>query len=188
MSRYEVRLSGAGGQGMLLAGLILSEAAGIHDGKHVTQTKSYGPEARGGASKSEVVISTEEIDYPKVTHPDLLLAMTQEAYDKYCGDLKDDGILIVDSFFVHELSGKEAISIPITSIAREKLGRELFANTISLGIIVALSGAVSKEGLRKAVLARAPKGTEQKNTRALEIGFEVADDYRQKGHQRGPGR
>jgi 2-oxoglutarate ferredoxin oxidoreductase subunit gamma len=171
---------------MLLAGLILSEAAGIYDGRYVTQTRSYGPEARGGASKSEVVISTEEIDYPKVTRPDLLLAMTQEAFDKYCGDLKDDGILIVDSFFVHQLSGREAISLPITSLAREKLGRELFANTISLGIIVALTDAVSEEGIRKAVLARAPKGTEEKNSRALEIGFEVANDYRRKGQQSVP--
>jgi len=96
MSRYEIRLSGSGGQGMVLAGLILSEAAGIYDGKFVTQTKSYGPEARGGASRTEVVISTEEIDYPKVMQPDLVLAMTQEAQDKYCQDLKKDGILIVD--------------------------------------------------------------------------------------------
>ena len=169
-----MRLSGAGGQGMLLAGLIISEAAGIYDGKFVTQTRSYGPEARGGASKSEVVISTEEIDYPKMMEPDLVLAMTQEAHDKYCGDLKKDAMLIVDSFHVDHVSREGAISIPITSIARERLGRELFANTISLGIIVALTGVVTRDAIEKAVLARAPKGTEEKNRDALEIGFEVA--------------
>jgi len=179
MSRYEIRLSGAGGQGMILAGLILSEAAGIYDGKFVTQTKSYGPEARGGASRTEVVISTEEIDYPKVMQPDLVLAMTQEAQDKYCQDLKKDGMLIVDSFYVDRISREGAISIPITSYARERLGRELFANTISLGIIVALTGVVSKQAIENAVLARAPKGTEQKNRQALEIGFEVAKSYQQ---------
>jgi len=179
MSRYEIRLSGSGGQGMVLAGLILSEAAGIYDGKFVTQTKSYGPEARGGASRTEVVISTEEIDYPKVMQPDLVLAMTQEAQDKYCQDLKKDGILIVDSFYVDRISREGAISIPITSYARERLGKELFANTISLGIIVALTGVVSKQAIENAVLARAPKGTEQKNRQALEIGFEVAKSYQQ---------
>jgi 2-oxoglutarate ferredoxin oxidoreductase subunit gamma len=178
MSRYELRLSGAGGQGMLLAGLILSEAAGVYDGKFVTQTRSYGPEARGGASKSEVVISTEEIDYPKVMEPDLLLAMTQEAHDKYCGDLKKDAMLIVDSFYVDSVSREGAISVPITSIARERLGRELFANTISLGIIVALTGVVTRDAIEKAVLARAPKGTEQKNRDALKIGFEVAQKHK----------
>ena len=179
MSRYEIRLSGAGGQGMILAGLILSEAAGIYDGKFVTQTKSYGPEARGGASRTEVVISTEEIDYPKVMQPDLVLAMTQEAQDKYCQDLKKDGILIVDSFYVGHISREGTISIPITSYARERLGRELFANTISLGIIVALTGVVSKQAIENAVLARAPSGTEEKNRQALEIGFEVAKSYQQ---------
>lgn len=177
MTRYEARLCGAGGQGLLLAGLILSEAAGIYDGKFVTQTRSYGPEARGGASKSEVVISTEPIDYPKVTEPDVLLAMTQEAHDRYSDDLKADGTMIVDSFFVSRVARDDAISIPITTIAREKLGRELFANTVSLGIIAALTGVVSREALEKAVLARAPKGTEGKNKDALRIGFEVAEEY-----------
>lgn len=177
-SRYEVRLSGAGGQGMLLAGLILAEAAGIYDGKFVTQTRSYGPEARGGASKSEVVISTEEIDYPKVMEPNLLLAMTQESHDKYCKDLKGDAILIVDSFHVTHVSRKNAICIPITSIARVELGKELFANTISLGIIVELTNIVSKKAIEKAILVRAPQGTEEKNKKALNVGFEIAQKYK----------
>lgn len=102
-NRYEIRLSGSGGQGLIVAGIILAEAAGIHDGKYVCQTQSYGPEARGGASKAEVVISEEEIDYPKAIKPDVLLAMNQKACDAYFFDMKPDGMLVVDSTFVKQL-------------------------------------------------------------------------------------
>lgn len=173
MQRYEIRLSGAGGQGMVLAGLILAEAACIYDGKYAVQTRSYGPEARGGASKSEVVIDSQEIDYPKVMVPDLLLAMTQEAYDKYNKDLKKDATVIVDSFHVAKVKRKDVVSIPITSIARQELGNELYANAVSLGIIVALTNVVSKESIEKAVLSRAPKGTEETNKKALKLGFDA---------------
>lgn len=178
MDRYEVRLSGAGGQGMVLAGLILAEAACIYDGKYAVQTRSYGPEARGGASKSEVVIDSKEIDYPKVINPDLFLAMTQEAYDKYYKDIKKDGITIIDSFHVTKVKKKDIISIPITPTARTELGNELFANTLSLGIIVALTNVVSRDALEKAVLARSPKGTEEINKKAIRIGFETVQRYK----------
>ena len=100
---YEIRLSGAGGQGLILVGKILAEAAAIYDDKNATQSQSYGPEARGGASRSEVIISDSDIDYPKATQIDLLLAMTQEAVDKYAQDVKKDGIILVDSGFVNKL-------------------------------------------------------------------------------------
>ena len=101
--RYEVRLSGEGGQGLILAGVILAEAAAIYDNKNAIQTQSYGPEARGGACKSEVIISEDEIDYPKATRIDLLLALTQEACDRYAGELKQEGILVADSFAVERI-------------------------------------------------------------------------------------
>lgn len=177
--RYEVRLSGAGGQGLILAGLILAEAAGIYDNKNVVQTQSYGPEARGGASKSEVVISEREIDYPKLTDPDVLLALTQEACDKYYPELREEGILIVDSFYVKNLpSCREVISLPITSVAEEEIGRKLVANIVALGVITELTGAVSREGIKKAVLDRVPKGTEKMNEEALKAGFRVAREKR----------
>ena len=100
MSRYELRFSGAGGQGLITAGIILAEAASIHEGKQSVQSQSYGPEARGGASKSEVIISDAPIDYPKVTKCDALLALTQEACDKYSHDLKEGGVLLIDSDLV----------------------------------------------------------------------------------------
>src|SRR5210317_2115900 len=93
---YEIRLSGAGGQGLILIGKILAEAAAIYDDMNATQSQSYGPEARGGASRSEVIISDEDIDYPKAVNIDLLLALTQESVSKYYGDLKDGGIMLVD--------------------------------------------------------------------------------------------
>ncbi|MCX5798633.1 MAG: 2-oxoacid:acceptor oxidoreductase family protein, partial [Proteobacteria bacterium] len=101
--RYDIRLSGSGGQGLILMGIILAEAIGIYDGKYVAQTQSYGPEARGGSSKAEVVVSNEEIDYPKAMKLDLLLAMNQKSCDDYYMDLKPDGILIVDSTFVTQV-------------------------------------------------------------------------------------
>jgi 2-oxoglutarate ferredoxin oxidoreductase subunit gamma len=178
---YELRLSGAGGQGLMLAGLILTEAAGIYDGKNVVQTQSYGPEARGGASKSEVVISKGEIDYPKVVSPDILLALTQEACDKYYPGLKERGVLVVDSFYVKKLPPhhhKEVISVPITSVAERKVGKKVVANIVALGIIIGFTGVVSKEAIKKAVLSRVPKGTEKINEKALEVGFRIGRERR----------
>jgi 2-oxoglutarate ferredoxin oxidoreductase subunit gamma len=172
-SRYEVRLSGSGGQGLIVAGIILAEAAGIYDGKFACQTQSYGPEARGGASKAEVVISDYEIDYPKAIKPDLLLAMNQKSCDTYCFDLKPDGALLVDSTFVKQLPTTMGIAIPFTSIAREKLKKEIVANIVALGALVSLSGIVSLHGLEAAVMARVPAGTEDLNRKALEAGIEA---------------
>jgi len=176
--RYEVRLSGEGGQGLVLAGKILAEAAAIYDGKNATQSQSYGPEARGGASRSEVIISDEDIDYPKATNIDLLLALTQESSDKYSKDLKTDGILLVDSESVTQLpEGKYRLyQVPISSIAREKIGRVVVANIVALGIIAQLAQIVSIDALESAVLARVPKGTEELNLKAFRTGIQVAKD------------
>jgi 2-oxoglutarate ferredoxin oxidoreductase subunit gamma len=170
----EVRLSGSGGQGLILAGIILAEAA-IGDGKEAVQSQSYGPEARGGSSKSEVIISDRQIYYPKVTNPDLLLAMTQESLNKYGADLKEDGLLVIDTTFVREVPEKfkNVHSVPITQLAKEKCGRELFANIVALGTITKLTGSVSFAALEKAVLARVPKGTEEMNRLALQIGYQA---------------
>jgi 2-oxoglutarate ferredoxin oxidoreductase subunit gamma len=173
--RYEIRLAGEGGQGLILAGLILAEAAVMYDGKNACQTQSYGPEARGGASKSEVVISTEEIDYPKVIAADVLLAMSQEACDKYYHDLKKDGLLIVDSVHVQRVPTSKAIRVPITKIAEEATGRSITANVVGLGLLAGLSGIVSREALEKAIAERAPRGTVELNLKALDAGFQAAE-------------
>lgn len=169
--RYEIRLSGVGGQGLLLAGLILAEAA-VRDGKNATQTQDYGPEARGGASKSEVIISDGEIDYPKLMKCDLMLVMSQAACDKYCHDLGRDGILVADSSNVDRLPHQvHPYLVPITDIAKNEIGKVITASVVALGVITELSGVVSRDAIKAAVLARAPKGTEDMNVRALEAGF-----------------
>ena len=170
----ELRLSGSGGQGLILIGIILAEAA-ILDNKLAIQSQSYGPEARGGASKAEVIISEKTIHYPKVTEPDLVLAMTQEAANKYYSDLKPEGTLIVDTTYVKDLPAgiNNILQLPITSLANEKFGKTLFANIIALGAIVALTNAVSMEALTAAVMHRVPKGTEEINKKALELGVSL---------------
>jgi 2-oxoglutarate ferredoxin oxidoreductase subunit gamma len=173
--RIEIRLAGEGGQGMILAGVILAEAAAIYDGKNVVQTQTYGPEARGGASKAEVVISNEPIDYPEVISADVLVAMSQEACDKYASNLKKDGLLIVDIDKVKRVPLTSAIKIPITRAAIESSGKAITANVVALGVLVGLTGIVSREAIEKAILARAPKGTEEMNYKALERGFAEAE-------------
>ncbi len=184
--RIEVRLAGEGGQGLILAGVILAEAAAVYDGLQATQTQSYGPEARGGASKSEVVISNEQIDYPKVVVADYLLAMSQEACDRYASSLKRDGLLIVDSVHVKRLPlGRPAIQSPITQLAEEVTGRRITANVVALGVLVGVTGVVSQTAIEAAVRARAPKGTEELNARALAAGLTWAEQYRQRGQGSG---
>ena len=174
--RYEICLSGSGGQGLILAGIILAEAAGVYEGKHVAQSQSYGPEARGGASKAEVVISDEEIDYPMATRLDLLLAMNQKSSDSFYFDLKPEGTFVVDSSFVGQIPTTKAIRIPFTEIARKELGKEMVANIIALGALATLTQVVSLKSLEAAVLARVPRGTEELNKKALQLGSKAAND------------
>ena len=171
--RTEVRLAGEGGQGMILAGIILAEAAAIYSGKNAVQTQSYGPEARGGASKSEVVISSGEIDHPEVIEADVFIALSNEAYRKFSANVKPGGLLIVDADKV-ESPDEKAIKIPVTRLAFETTGRQITANTVALGVLVGLTGVVSKEAIEQAVTARAPRGTEEMNRKALQAGFDAA--------------
>ncbi len=185
--RYEIRLSGAGGQGLILAGVILAEAAAIYDGKNALQSQSYGPEARGGASKSEVIISDEEIDYPKATSIDALLSLTQESCIKYSTDLKEGGFLLVDSDFVDKVPEGNFIiyKVPIIRTAQKEVGKMIVANIVALGAMVELTGVVSKEAIKEAVLARVPKGTEDLNKAALEAGFQKASQAKEEAVGKG---
>jgi len=180
VTHVEIRLAGEGGQGLILGSVILAEAAAVYDGKNAVQTQSYGPESRGGASKAEVIISDEVIDYPKAQSPDIVLVMSQEAADKYAGGLKAGAILVVDSTMIAGIpaTGARTIKVPITEVARDQVGRDIVANIVGLGVLAGLTGVVSRDALTKAVLARVPKGTEQLNSKALEAGFALARENR----------
>lgn len=175
IERIEIRLAGEGGQGMILAGIILAEAAAIYDSKNAIQTQSYGPEARGGASKAEVVIAEGEIDHPEVITADVLVALSQEACDKYAHNLKKNGLLIIDEENVGRVPFSGAIKIPIARLAQEASGKSITANVVALGVLVGLTGVVTRQAIEKAVAARAPKGTEAMNRAALEAGFNAAE-------------
>ena len=174
--RYELRFSGAGGQGLILAGVIMAEAASIYEGKQAVQSQSYGPEARGGASKSEVIISDSPIDYPKATKVDALLALTQEACDKYVHDLKEGGVLLLDSDLVKRMpeGNFDVTKFPIINTAKNEVGREIVANIVALGAMVALSGVVSKANAEKAVVSRVPEAFIELNRKAFLLGYEKA--------------
>jgi 2-oxoglutarate ferredoxin oxidoreductase subunit gamma len=176
--RVEFRLSGSGGQGLLLAGIVLAEAA-ILDDKNATQTQSYGPEARGGASKAEVVISDEDIDYPKAMDPDYLLALTPESYKTYgplMGEAGGRGLIIVDSSVpLSDAIKARTVSVPILATAAEKVGKKVVANIVALGVLGGVSKAATRQSLEAAVLKRVPKGTEELNVAALNAGFELAE-------------
>jgi 2-oxoglutarate ferredoxin oxidoreductase subunit gamma len=175
MSRHEIRLSGFGGQGIITAGYILGKAAALFDQRHVTLIKSYGPESRGGASSAQLIISDQEIDYPRLTEPELLVAMSQEAYSKYIGELKSDGLLLIDEDLVELDCPRDDIevrAIPATRIAESELGRKIVANIVILGFVAANTDVISFEAVREAVLTSVPKGTEELNTKAFEYGYE----------------
>lgn len=172
--RYEIRFSGSGGQGIITAAVVLAEAAAIYEKKFVAQTQSYGPEARGGKSKAEVVISTTAIDYPKVIKMDLFLALTQEACDSYFYDFKPNGILIVDQTLVKQVPTSRVVAIPFTHIARDLIGREFVANMVALGALGHFCPFVSSKSIEKALLSRVPAGTEEINKRALKYGVQAA--------------
>jgi len=174
MPRYEIRLGGLGGQGIVLAGVILGTAAAIFDGKNATQTQSYGPEARGGACKSEVVISDREIDYPKLERPDLVGVMSQEAFEKYVGDIKPGGILIYDPDMIpdhREIEGAKTYAVPTVKMA-EKLGKRIVANMVMIGSVTAASKILDPKAVEKAIVRFVPRGTDKLNLEAFRTGFD----------------
>ena len=176
MSRIDVRLAGLGGQGLLLSGLILGEAAAIYDKKNSIQTVHYAPLARGAPSRAEVVISDEAIYFPEVEDSDVLLAMSQDAFDEFKNNVKPGSIVVVDSVNVTKVDLPSVISFPISDIVRVATGRTITGSIAGLGIISKISGVITPEALVKAVKARAPRGTVQLNLQALEAGFQAGEE------------
>ena len=177
--RVEIKFGGFGGQGIILMGNIAAKAAVLYDGINAVFTPSYGPEARGGAASSNVVISDDEIDYPYVTQPDVLVVMSQEAYEKFAPLLKDDGLLIIDEDLVKLKNGEGKVAkIPATRIA-EGLGKRIVANIVMLGFFTAVTNLISYEAIKKAVLETVPAKFKELNEKALELGYEQGIKWRE---------
>ena len=171
MARQEIRFAGFGGQGLLLAGILLGKTAAIYAGKQAAQTQSYGTEARGGASQCNVVIDDKEITYVGVVNPDVFVVMSQEAYDKLIGEVREGGQVFYDSDLVKikENPKFRQIPIPSTNTAKE-LGRQMVANVVILGAMVEGTRMVEADLLKTCLQESVPPGTEQLNLKALEAG------------------
>lgn len=182
MKRTEIRISGAGGQGIVLAGQILGQAASLYEkGKSATLTQSYGPEARGGSCSAEVVISNESVGYPYVISPQVLVVMSQEAYNKYTQNLSPRTLVVLDQDLVKPAptDNLKILSIPATNLARE-MGRVVVANIIMLGFVAAVSDVVSAKALKESILATVPEGTGEFNIKAFTTGYEYGQKHGKK--------
>lgn len=173
--QIEVRISGLGGQGVVLAGEILGRAA-VFDGKYAVQTQSYGAEARGSAAKSEVIISDENIGFPKVRKCDILVAMSQSALNKHLEDLRENGILLVDEDGVKEVPKVEArvYRVSATEIAETELKSRIYANVVMLGALTKIMGIVSEAAVKKAIVSSVPEETKRRNLEGFSKGFRLA--------------
>jgi len=180
--RTEIRLAGFGGQGIVLGGYILGKAASIFDTKSATMTQSYGPEARGGACTSNVVIEDTRIAYPSVTRPDLLVLMSQEAYHTYVSNFREGARVLYDEDLVHVEPGLpgEFIPVPAMRIA-EELGRKIVANIVMLGFLTGATDRLSREAVKQAVLTTVPSHTRELNEKAFDRGYEKGLEVRGKG-------
>jgi 2-oxoglutarate ferredoxin oxidoreductase subunit gamma len=174
--RIEVRISGLGGQGVVLAGEILGRAA-VYQGKHVVQTQSYGAEARGSAAKSEVIISDSKIGFPKVRICDILVAMSQSAVEKHLQDLKERGTLIIDENLVEHILKTQAkiFRIPATKTAEKLLKSRLYANVVMLGALTRITDIVNEEAVEKAITDSVPKSAREANITGFREGLRIVE-------------
>ena len=175
-NRQEILLTGAGGQGLILASIVLAQAA-VNDNKNVVQTQSYGPEARGGASMAGVIIDIDTIEYPKVVNPTILLCLNQVSFTKYLPRIKKIGecVVIVDSTFVSGPFRDEykVKSYPITRMAKEEIGKEVVANMLALGVLNASTNIIDREIFRESIFELAPKGSGELNQKAFDLGYSL---------------
>jgi 2-oxoglutarate ferredoxin oxidoreductase subunit gamma len=178
MGRVEIKIGGFGGQGIILSGIIIGKAAALFDEKAATMTQSFGPEARGSACSAQVIISDEEILYPYVLRPDVLVVLSQEAFDRFAPEMKPDGLLIYEKDLVRTrgpAEGARTFGVPATRIAGE-IGRAVVVNIVMCGFVCAVAGVPSFDALRRAMIDSVPHGTVPLNTAALERGYAYGID------------
>jgi 2-oxoglutarate ferredoxin oxidoreductase subunit gamma len=172
--RQEIRFAGFGGQGIVLSGYITGKAAAVYDEKQAIFTQSYGPEARGGACSAQLVVDTEDIDYPLVSQPDITVIMSQEAFNKFAKDSKPGSTMIVDQDLVEtDMEGENVYRVPMTRLA-EEMGRRIVANIVMLGAFTAVTGLISKDAMLESVKSSVPAKTIDLNVKAFEAGYEYA--------------
>jgi 2-oxoglutarate ferredoxin oxidoreductase subunit gamma len=175
MARSEIRVSGLGGQGVILCATIIGKAASIYDGRHSTMIQSFGPEARGSACSAQLTIDDDAVGYPYVKKAGILIALSPDAYNQFVGQLKPGGILIYESELVkpdaRTPEGVRAFGIPATRIA-EEVGRRLVLNIVMVGFFASVAELVSHEAIEKAVRSSVPRGTEELNLKALQSGYQ----------------
>ena len=184
--RYEIRLSGSGGQGLITAGVILAEAISVGDGLNAVHTQSYGPEARGGRTRCDVIVSHNEIYFPEATKLDLLLALTQEAADAYFPLLKPDGLLLIDSDFVEQKPQRSFVEVPFVKKTKERLGSTVATNVVCLGFITQYTKIVSKKSIENFLVERFPNRFKKSNLKAVKLGYELAKQYAENNVGKGP--
>lgn len=175
VGRTEIRITGFGGQGVVLAGHIIGRACAIHADLYATMIQSFGPEARGSACSATLVVSNDEVLYPYIRRPDIFVVMSTEGYEKYGGDLKEDGLLVYEQDLVQPTlqAGQKACGVPSTRIA-ESLGRAIVQNIVMVGFFAGVSELVSEDAMREAVMGSVPAGTEELNLQAFEKGLDYA--------------
>src|ERR1041385_5737661 len=169
----EIRIAGFGGQGVILAAAIIGKASCIFQNNYATMTQSFGPEARGGSSSAQVILSDEPVTYPYITQPDILVVMSQEAFTRFSPELRDGGILIVEQDLVRVSglpSGIRLYSVPATRLA-EELGKKMVLNVVMVGFFGAVTGLLDPEHLRKAVADSVPPAFQKLNLEAFDKGF-----------------
>lgn len=179
-NRYEIKLSGAGGQGIILAGIILAHSIAVYEDQFVAMSQSYGPEARGGSCSVEIIINDSVIDYPRAEGYDLLLAMNQESCDKFHKDIKENGLLLVDSSFVHNTPHVNVISLPFSKRAREETGKDITATIMAIGSLCKLAGIVRINNLEHGLFDNVPEGSKEANIKALKTGYAMAEEFIEK--------
>jgi 2-oxoglutarate ferredoxin oxidoreductase subunit gamma len=173
MNTTEIRVAGFGGQGVILAAMVIGRAAAIEEGDFATMTQSFGPEARGGACSAQVIVSGEPVLYPYVTAPDILIVMSQEAYTKFVPELKPGGVLLIEQELVRlsDLKpGTRVYSVPATRLA-EKLGKRMVLNVVMIGFFAAVAGLLQPDSLRRATLDCVPENFRELNGKAFDEGF-----------------
>jgi 2-oxoglutarate ferredoxin oxidoreductase subunit gamma len=180
MERCRIVFSGSGGQGVITAAIILAEAAVLYEGLNAVQSQSYGPEARGGASRSDVIIADTEIRFPKVIQPNVLVCLTQEAYNRFSGLIRPGGLLLIDSHYVREERMADAwqVELPMYETIMDTIGRPVVFNICMLGSLIALTQLVKIDSVMKVLESRIPPGFLDVNKQAFELGLHLAEPFK----------